>query len=95
MSPFVHHEEYKTNVYTDATSQFAVEVDVGTEAVPVAVECKTDEFALSIEHRRTGIAPCNVVVRKETELLLDNAFGCRIVAAVEATNHITAYLTVA
>ena len=27
--------------------------------------------------------------------LLDNAFGCRIVAAVEATNHITAYLTVA
>lgn len=28
MSPFVHHIEYETNVYTDATRKVAVEVDV-------------------------------------------------------------------
>ena len=28
VSPFVHHIEYETNVYTDATRKVAVEVDV-------------------------------------------------------------------
>ena len=52
MAPAVHHECYEAYVDADASCQTVVEVDVGGEAVPVAVEGKSDESSLAVEHRR-------------------------------------------
>ena len=38
MPPFIHHEKHVADVNTYATRQAMVEVDVATEAIPVAIE---------------------------------------------------------
>ena len=70
MSPLVHQVEHVADVYTDAAGQALVEVDVRAEAIPVAVEGKTYQFALAVEHRATRITTGNVVVGEEAELHL-------------------------
>ena len=50
MAPFVDHEQHIADVYTNATGQTRVEIDVRREAVPVAIESKSDETSPSVEH---------------------------------------------
>ena len=68
MSPLIHQVEHVANIYTDAASQTLVEVDVRAEAVPVAIEGKTNQLALAVEHRAARVATGNVVVGQEAEL---------------------------
>ena len=68
VSPLVHQVEHVADVYTDAAGQALVEVDVRAEAIPVAVEGKTYQFALAVEHRAARVAAGNVVVGEEAEL---------------------------
>ena len=42
MSPLIHQVEHIANIHADAASQSLVEVDVRAEAVPVAIEGKTN-----------------------------------------------------
>ena len=65
MSPLVHHIEYEAYVDADAACKTMVEIDVGGKTVPVAVEGKTYEVAVAVEHRRTRVTACYVVVGKE------------------------------
>ena len=68
VSPLVHQVEHVADVYTDAAGQALVEVDVRAEAVPVAVEGKTYQLALAVEHRAARVTAGNVVVGQEAEL---------------------------
>ena len=62
MAPFVHQVEHITNVHSYATCQSGIEVNVAGEAVPVAVECQSNEPSLSVEHRRAAVSARDVVV---------------------------------
>ena len=55
MSPLIHQVEHIANIHADAASQALVEVDVRAEAVPVAIEGKTNQLALAVEHRATRV----------------------------------------
>ena len=68
--PLVHEIKDVADIYTDASCQSLVEVDVGAEAVPVAVEGETDQLSLAIEHGAAGVAARDVVVGEEAELHL-------------------------
>ena len=70
VSPLVHQVEHIADVYTDAAGQALVEVDVRAEAVPVAVEGKTNQLALAVEHRAARVTAGNIVVGEEAELHL-------------------------
>ena len=70
VSPFVHHIEHETNVYTDASCQSFVEVDVARQAIPVSVECQSNEMAVSVEHRAAGVTSRDVIIGEEAELQL-------------------------
>ena len=70
MSPLIHQVEHIADVHTNAASQTLVEVDVRAEAVPVAIEGKTNQLALAVEHRATRVTAGNIVVGKEAELHL-------------------------
>ena len=70
MSPLVHQVEHVSDINTDTACEFVVEEDIARQTIPVAVECKSDEFALSVEYRRTAITACDVVVGEEAELHL-------------------------
>ena len=74
MSPFIHHEEHVTNVYTDATSQMRVEKDVARQAIPVAIEGQTNKFAFAIEHGRATISTRNIVIGEETKVQVRGVF---------------------
>ena len=74
MSPFINHVEHVTNVYTDASCQSFVEVDVATEAVPVAVKSQSDELTFAVEDRRTGVSARDIVVGEEAKLQLSGRF---------------------
>ena len=73
MAPAVDHEGDEADIYTDASCQTMVEVDVGGQTVPVAVEGEAYEASLAVEHRRTAIATGDVVVGEEAELHLPRA----------------------
>ena len=68
VSPLVHQVEHIADVYTDTAGQALVEVDVRAEAVPVAIEGKTYQLALAVEHRAARVTTGNVVVGQEAEL---------------------------
>ena len=51
-----------------------VEVDVATEAIPVAIEGQTHEFSLAIKDGRTRVSTRNIVVGKEAKLQLPSGF---------------------
>ena len=70
MSPLIHQVEHIADVHTNAASQTLVEVDVRAEAVPVAIEGKTNQLALAVEHRATRVTAGNIVVGEEAELHL-------------------------
>ena len=70
MSPLIHQVEHVANIHTNAASQALVEVDVRAEAVPVAIEGKTNQLTLTIEHRATRVTTGNIVVGEEAELHL-------------------------
>ena len=70
MTPLIHQVEHVADVHTDAASQALVEVDVRAEAVPVAIEGKTNQLTLTIEHRATRVTAGNIVVGEEAELHL-------------------------
>ena len=70
MSPLIHQVEHIADVHTNAASQALVEVDVRAEAVPVAIEGKTNQLALAVEHRATRVTAGNIVVGEEAELHL-------------------------
>ena len=74
MPPFINHVEHVTNVYTNASCQSFVEVDVATEAVPVAVKGQSDELTFAVEDRRTGVSPRDIVVGEEAKLQLSGRF---------------------
>ena len=50
---FVDNEEHVAGVETDATLQVLLEVDVARHCLAIAVECKTDKFAITIDNRAT------------------------------------------
>ena len=62
MSPLIHQVEHVANIHANAASQALVEVDVRAEAVPVAIEGKTNQLTLTIEHRATRVTTGNIVV---------------------------------
>ena len=68
MPPFIHHVEDITDVDTNATRKDAIEVYVGSQTIPIAIESKTDESSLTVEHRTTGVATSNIVSGQETKL---------------------------
>mgnify|MGYP004652670155 CR=1 FL=1 len=70
VSPFVHQVEHIADVYTDTASQALVEIDIRAEAVPVAIEGKTYQLTLAVEHRATRVTASNIVVGEEAELHL-------------------------
>ena len=70
MSPLIHQVEHVANIHTNAASQALVEVDVRAEAVPVAIEGKTNQLTLAVEHWATRITTGNIVVGEEAELHL-------------------------
>ena len=51
VSPLVHQVEHVAHIDTDAACKLAVEVDVRSQAIPVAIEGETDELALAVEDR--------------------------------------------
>ena len=67
MSPLIHQVEHIANIHTDAASQTLVEVDVRAEAVPVAIEGKTNQLALAVEHRATRVTTGNIGLVKAAE----------------------------
>ena len=70
VSPLIHHEEHVSNVDADAACQSFIEVDVARQAIPVSVECQSDEMAVSVEHRAAGVTSRDVVIGEEAELQL-------------------------
>lgn len=70
MTPAIHEVEHETNVDRDGASQHLVEHDVGSQAVPVAVEGQADEAALTVEEGRTTVSTRDVVVGEQAELHL-------------------------
>lgn len=74
VSPLVHQVEHIADVYTDTASQALVEIDIRAEAVPVAVEGKTYQLTLAVEHRATRVTASDIVVGEEAELHLAGSF---------------------
>ena len=70
VSPFLYEEQNKADIYTDAALKVAVETDVATHGLPVAVEGQSDEFAASVEHGAAGVSAGDIVVADEAELHL-------------------------
>ena len=68
VSPLVDHVDHIPDVNANAAREVGVEVDVGRQAVPVAVESEADELPLAVEHWRAAVAARDVVVGKEAEV---------------------------
>ena len=81
MTPFIDHVYDIADVDADAAGQARVEVDVGRETVPVAIESEADELSFAIEDRRATVAAGDVVVRQEAEIQ-SVAYRIRITAEI-------------
>lgn len=46
----IEYGEYPTNINSDTTLKICVELYVARHCFPAAIECESDEFALTIEH---------------------------------------------
>ena len=61
----VHDEQHVTSIQIDTSLQVFLEINITGHSLGVSVKCGSDQLTVTIDHRRTGVTTCNIIVRDE------------------------------
>src|SRR5690606_23723937 len=61
----VDQPKHITDIHVDGTLKVRIENHVASHRLDVTVERKSDELSFTIQHRRTRVTTCNIVISQE------------------------------
>src|SRR5690606_1850416 len=64
---FVDNKQYVADIDGDGTLQFVVEDNVAGHGLDVAVEGNSNQFAVTVQHRGTGVTTGDIIIRQEID----------------------------
>ena len=60
---FVHDEQHIAGIQVDTSLQVFLEIDISGHCLRVTIESGSDQLAISVDYRRTGVTSRNIIIR--------------------------------